>query len=96
MSKIEIYDEKFSRIARQTRFGLLPADQREFLRRRACDYRFSQEELRQLSDIGVDLSGEDPESTRAIGPADGIGRGPSGQKPKRVTGVIGPETAWIR
>jgi spore photoproduct lyase len=56
MGKSEIYAEKFSRIAAQTLFGRLQAEQREFLRRQAFDYRFSQQELRQLSEIAIDLA----------------------------------------
>jgi spore photoproduct lyase len=50
------YEDKFFLIAEQTLFGRLPAEQRDFLRRQASDFRFSQQELRQLSEIGVDLS----------------------------------------
>jgi spore photoproduct lyase len=56
MSERESYGEKLSRIAAQTPFFCrLPAEQREFLRRKALDFRFSRQELRQISEIGVDL-----------------------------------------
>ena len=55
MRNREPYDERFSRIAAQTPFGRLPAEQRDFLRREALDLRFSQQELRQITEIGVDL-----------------------------------------
>ncbi len=53
---LAVYEEKFSRIAAQTPYGQLPVEQRDFLRRQAFEYRFSQQELRQLSEIGVDLN----------------------------------------
>jgi len=56
MSKRETYTEKFSRVAEQTLFGRLPADQRAFLRRQSFSYRFSQQELREVSEIGIDLN----------------------------------------
>lgn len=56
MRSRESYDERFSRIAEQTLFGRLPAEQRDFLRQQALDYRFSQQELRQIGEIGVDLN----------------------------------------
>lgn len=56
MTKRELYEEKLSRIAGQTALGRLPTDQREFLSRQARTYRFSLQELRQLSEIGLDLN----------------------------------------
>jgi spore photoproduct lyase len=56
MSKREIYSEKFSRIAEQTPFGRLPPNQRAFLQRRSLEYRFSQQELRQICEVGIDLN----------------------------------------
>ncbi|MCG6862389.1 MAG: hypothetical protein LJE70_14100 [Chromatiaceae bacterium] len=56
MRNRESYGVRFSRIAEQTLFGRLPVEQRGFLRRQAMDYRFSQQELRQISEIGVDLN----------------------------------------
>jgi spore photoproduct lyase len=50
------YEERFWRIAEQTLFGHLPAEQRDFLRRQASEYRFSRQDLRQISEIGVDLN----------------------------------------
>ena len=65
----EAYERKFSRIAEQTLFGHLPPEQRDFLRRQALDYRFSQQELRQISEIGVDLEMWDGPSLSAVWPA---------------------------
>lgn len=56
MNKRQSYAEKFLRIEEQTLLGRLPADQREFVHRQALVYRFSKQELRQLSEIGVDLN----------------------------------------
>ena len=52
----ESYRERFHRIAEQTHFGLLPGEQREFLCRQALGLRFSHQELRAISEIGVDLN----------------------------------------
>ena len=65
----EVYERKFSRIAEQTLFGHLPPEQRDFLRRQALDYRFSQQELRQISEIGVDLEMWDGPPLSAVWPA---------------------------
>lgn len=56
MSKLEAYEEKLSRIAAQPPFRRLPADQREFLLVEAREYRFTQQELRQICEIGIDLN----------------------------------------
>jgi spore photoproduct lyase len=55
MQNPESYEKKFARIRAQTAFARLPAEQRNFLRQRAFEYRFSQQELRQLCEIGMDL-----------------------------------------
>ena len=52
----ESYKEMFQRIAEQTPFGRLPGEQRAFLYRQALDFRFSHQELRAISEIGVDLN----------------------------------------
>lgn len=52
----ETYEQRFPRIVEQTLFSHLPAGQRAFLHRQALDYRFSQQELRRISEIGVDLN----------------------------------------
>jgi spore photoproduct lyase len=56
MAKRESYAEKFPRIARQAAFERLPPDQHAFLRRLSQKYRFSYQELRQLSEIANDLN----------------------------------------
>lgn len=56
MRKLEPYEEKLARVADQAPFNRLPDDQRDFLCRQASEYRFTQQELRQLSEIGVDLN----------------------------------------
>lgn len=56
MSDINTYTEKFPRIAAQTPFGQLPEEQRDFLHQKALDYRFSQQELRLISEIAIDLN----------------------------------------
>jgi spore photoproduct lyase len=80
------YDAKFARIAAQTPFGRLPVEQQEFLRRQAFEYRFSQQELRQLSEIGVDLNqwGE-PSIVEAWPPAPAAGL----PNKERRTAVVG-------
>ena len=55
MTTCDISDERFASAAAQTGFGRLPAEQRDFLRRQAANYRFSLQELRQVCEIGVDL-----------------------------------------
>ncbi len=56
MRSPESYKDRFHRIAEQTPFGRLPGEQREFVYRKALDFRFSHQELREISEIGVDLN----------------------------------------
>ena len=52
----DAYALGFARLVAETLFDQLPARQRDFLRRQALDYRFSYQELRRISEIGVDLN----------------------------------------
>jgi spore photoproduct lyase len=52
----ESYKERFHRIAEQTPFGRLPDEQRAFLYRQALNLRFSHQEMREISEICVDLN----------------------------------------
>lgn len=63
------YQRKFPRIAEQTLFNRLPEEERDFLRRQALDYRFSQQELRRISEIGVDLAMWNQPPLMAVWPA---------------------------
>jgi len=56
MTNSETYAEKFSRVTAQTPFHQLPEQQREFLRRWALEFRFTEQELRRLVEIAVDLA----------------------------------------
>ena len=48
------YQEKFDRIVGQTSFALLPGPEREYLKARAFDLRFTLQELRQVSEMALD------------------------------------------
>ncbi len=50
------YAQKFSRIVDQTQFHALPEDQQAFIREKAFQYQFTLQELRQISEIGLDFS----------------------------------------
>jgi len=63
------YKQKFSRIAVQTPFSCLAVEERAFLHRQALEYRFSQQELHQISEIGVDLAMWGAPSLMAVWPA---------------------------
>lgn len=65
----EAYEQKFSRTVEQTPFGRLAAEEHAFLCRQALDYRFSQQELRRISEIGVELAMWDAPSLMAVWPA---------------------------
>jgi spore photoproduct lyase len=56
MSKTTLYERKLPDLLRQAGVGRLSDEQQAFIRRRALDYRFTQQELRQLCDIAVDLA----------------------------------------
>jgi spore photoproduct lyase len=48
------YQEKFRQIVGQTSFGLLPAEEQRFITAKATQYRFTQQELRQISAMALD------------------------------------------
>ncbi len=84
----ESYEQKFPRIAERTLFGCLPAEERDFLRRQALDYRFSQQELRQISEIGVDLNMWDESPLPAVWPAAPAADLPPKERRALVVGVL--------
>ena len=65
MSQHNAYLEKFKRIAAQTAFTSLPKEEQGFLHLQAINFRFTQQELRQLVEISTDLNqwGEAPLQT---------------------------------
>ncbi len=48
------YSEKFDQIVSQTTFGLLPESEQLFVREKAHDFRFTQQELRIVSEMALD------------------------------------------
>ncbi len=96
MTKRELYEQKLSRIAGQTALGRLPTDQREFLSRQARTYRFSLQELRQLSEIGLDLNqwGE-PSIMDAWPDAPAADSPPKGQR-ARILGALRRHAEGLR
>lgn len=56
MSQTTPYEERLPALLAQAGAGRLHEDQQSFLERQALDYRFTQQELRQLCDIAVDLT----------------------------------------
>ena len=50
------YEKKFSRIAGQTPLRLLPAAERQFIREQATRYHFTLQELRQVTEIALELN----------------------------------------
>jgi len=69
MSKNETYTDKFSRIAAETALSQLPLAQQEFLSQQALSYRFTQQELRQLIEISIDLNQWNEAPLQEIWPA---------------------------
>jgi spore photoproduct lyase len=88
MVSLASYAEKFSRIAAQTPFGHLPPEQQDFLRKQALEYRFSQQELRQLAEIGVDLNMWGESSIVEVWPEPPAADLPRKQRRRRVVGVL--------
>ncbi len=68
------YPKKFDRIAQSTPFGLLPVVERDFIRKKACELYFTQQELRMVSEMALDryrwkempLSSEWPQNVAAL------------------------------
>ncbi len=56
MSKNEPYADKFNRIAAETALSRLPSAEQHFLSQQALLFRFTQQELRQLVEIGIDFN----------------------------------------
>ncbi len=50
------YSSKFVTISRQTAFRYLPDEQQQFLRQQALRYRFTLQDLRQITEIALDLN----------------------------------------
>jgi spore photoproduct lyase len=50
------YSSKFTTISRETSFRYLPDEQQQFLRQQAQRYRFTQQDLRQITEIALDLN----------------------------------------
>jgi spore photoproduct lyase len=48
------YQQKFEQIVPQTQFGLLPDSEQVFLKQKACEMRFTQQELRLVSEMALD------------------------------------------
>ncbi|MES9969744.1 MAG: radical SAM protein [Candidatus Thiodiazotropha sp.] len=55
LAKSLVYEEKLERLLQEAGVDRLDAQHRQFLRRHALEFRFTQQQLRQLSDIAVDL-----------------------------------------
>lgn len=55
MPNTNTYSEKFSRISQQTSFQFLPAEQQSFTKKLAFKYRFTMQELRQFTEIALDM-----------------------------------------
>ncbi len=68
MSKNETYSDKFSRIAAKTSLSQLSSAEQDFLSQQAFCYRFTQQELRQLVEISIDLNQWSEAPLQAIWP----------------------------
>jgi spore photoproduct lyase len=53
-STLQSYPDKFQKIVTQTQFNLLPLDEQNFLQSRAMELQFTQQELRQVSEMALD------------------------------------------
>jgi len=68
MSNIQAYATKFSNISAQTSFQHLSAEQQAFTSEVACTYHFTLQELRQFTEIALDLNRWNEESIIEIWP----------------------------
>jgi len=82
------YEQKFSRIVAQTPFGRLATEQQAFLRRQSLEYRFSQQDLRRIGEIGVELAMWNAPSLIAIWPAAPAADLPPKERRARVVGAL--------
>ena len=69
MSQRAAYSEKFSHIVGETALASLPQAQQLFLSQQAKQYRFTQQELRQLVEISIDFNQWDEPPLQAIWPS---------------------------
>ena len=74
------YPMKFSRIATGTLYGKLDDESRAFVRQRAFDLRFTQQELRLVSLIARDLQMWEQENIESLWPVPATAPDPSGKK----------------
>ena len=74
------YPMKFSRIAAGTLYGKLDDESRAFVRQRAFDLRFTQQELRLVSLIARDLQMWQQENIESLWPGSAAASGPSDKK----------------
>ena len=52
----QTYEQKFDRIAEQVPLAALPQAEQSFLREKSCQHRFTLQELRQVTEMALDLS----------------------------------------
>jgi spore photoproduct lyase len=83
----ESYGSKFTKICEQTSFRHLPDEQQSFLRQQACRYRFTLQEVRQLTDIALDLNMWGEGSVIALWPPS-TGADSGRDEKKRVLGAM--------
>ncbi|MCZ6577250.1 MAG: DNA photolyase, partial [Gammaproteobacteria bacterium] len=56
MKSKQTYEQKFDRIAEQVPLAALPQAEQSFLREKSCQHRFTLQELRQITEMALDLS----------------------------------------
>ncbi len=78
------YEEKFNRIAAQTPWGRLPDAERRFIREQAARYRFTQQELKQVAEIALELQMWDEVGLRDIWPRERAANAPPRERKKRI------------
>ena len=64
------YQEKFRQIVGQTSFGLLPMEEQRFIEAKAAEFQFTQQELRQISEMALDRSRWKETALSSIWPLD--------------------------
>ncbi len=81
------YPQKFEKIVTQTPFALLPVSERAFIKEKACEFRFTQQELRLLSEMALERTRWKEAALSADWPGDHI-KGDVSSSKKRLFALL--------
>lgn len=87
------YEEKFSRLTGETPLRLLPAPEREFIRKQATRYRFTLQELKQVTEIALELQMWNEGTLCDLWPRETEANAPLRERKKRIVSRV--QERWM-